>query len=74
MDKTQSRDYIQLGIACFLTLAGIVMLLMGIWLEPQGEISSSVLVAYGEVSSFAAAVLGIENFYRIKYRHGGNKD
>lgn len=35
------------------------MLFMGLWMPPRGEIHSSVLVAFGEVSTFAGALLGV---------------
>ncbi|KDS39087.1 hypothetical protein M092_1025 [Parabacteroides distasonis str. 3776 D15 iv] len=42
---------------------------MGLWMPPRGEIHSSVLVAFGEVSTFAGALLGVD----YKYRSGDKK-
>lgn len=44
---------IQLGVAVFLTLSGLVLVFCGFWVAPTGEIHNSVLVAYGEISTFA---------------------
>ena len=55
---------LQLVIATLLCLAGITLLFMGLWMPPRGEIHSSVLVAFGEVSTFAGALLGVDYKYR----------
>ena len=57
---------IQLYIAVTLCLSGIILLFLGFWVPPQGEIDSSVLVAFGEVSTFAGALFGVDYKYRDK--------
>lgn len=57
---------IQLYIAVMLCLSGIILLFLGFWVPPQGEIDSSVLVAFGEVSTFAGALFGVDYKYRDK--------
>ena len=57
---------IQLYVAVTLCLSGIVLLFLGFWIPPQGEIDSSVLVAFGEVSTFAGALFGVDYKYRDK--------
>ena len=57
---------IQLAMAIFLTVSGMAMLIIGLWLPPAGEIHSSVLVAYGEVSAFAGSLFGIDYGYKLK--------
>ena len=44
----RKRMNIQLGVAVFLTLSGLVLVFCGFWVAPTGEIHNSVLVAYGE--------------------------
>jgi len=56
----------QLIVALLLTIAGVVLLFLGFFLAPQGEIHHSVLVAFGEVSTFAGALFGVDYSYRIK--------
>ena len=41
------RVTVQLVIAVLLTLGGIVLLFSGFWVDPDGVIDSSVLVALG---------------------------
>ena len=51
---------LQLIIATLLCLTGITLLFLGFWIPPQGEIDPSVLVAFGETSTFAGALFGVE--------------
>lgn len=57
---------IQLVIACLVTLAGLVLIFCGFWVNPTGEIHNSVLVGFGEALSFAGALFGVD--YTYKYR------
>ncbi|MCQ2342158.1 MAG: hypothetical protein MJZ75_01505 [Paludibacteraceae bacterium] len=61
--KTQ---FIQLLIACIACTAGIVVIVLCIYIDPQGEIHSSVLVAYGETLTFAGSIIGVDYHYRYK--------
>lgn len=57
---------IQLMMATILCLAGITLLFMGFWCNPTGEIHNSVLIGFGEVSTFAGALFGVD--YKYKYK------
>lgn len=57
---------IQVIIACLLVLCGLTLLFMGFWSIPVGEISASVLTAFGEAGTFAGALLGIDYTYKFK--------
>lgn len=57
---------LQLGIATLLVTAGLILLYLGFWLPPEGEIHSSVLVAFGETSTFAGALFGVDYQYRSR--------
>ena len=57
---------LQLIMAILLTLSGIVLLFSGFWIDPEGEIDHTVLVAFGEVMTFAGALFGVDYSYRIK--------
>lgn len=47
----------------------------GFWVAPTGEIHNSVLVAYGEISTFAGALFGVDYTYRFKrYLNANNKE
>ncbi len=63
---------IQLTIAVLLTVAGIVLIFGSFWIDPPGEIHQSVLVAFGEMSTFAGALFGVDYTYKIKQQQ--NKD
>lgn len=56
----------QLLVATLLAVAGMVLLFMGFWCAPEGEIHQSVLIGFGEVSTFAGALFGVD--YSYKYR------
>ena len=60
------RITVQLIIAILLTVSGIVLLFSGFWVDPDGLIDSSVLVAFGEISTFAGALFGVDYSYKIK--------
>lgn len=47
------RLTVQLTMAVLLTMSGIVLLFCGFWIDPRGEVDNSVLVAFGEISTFA---------------------
>lgn len=58
---------------------GCALLMMGFWVSPVGSLDSSVLVAVGEVFTFAGSVLGISatyksNLNKLKEELKENKD
>ena len=57
---------IQLITAAILAVSGMIMLYCGMFIAPQGELHESVLVAFGEVATFAGALFGIDYTYRFK--------
>lgn len=62
---------IQLLTAILLTLSGIVLLFSSFWIDPEGLIDNSVLVAFGEISTFAGALFGVDYSYKIKIKGNG---
>lgn len=64
----------QLLIAVLLSLAGVVLLFMGFWCSPTGEIHNSVLVGFGEVSTFSGALFGVDYSYKYKYGKDGKRE
>lgn len=66
--KKRNREVfnLQLVMAVLLTMSGVVLLFSGFWVDPQGEIDGSVLVAFGEVMTFAGALFGVDYSYRVK--------
>lgn len=64
-DKAKKLN-IRLAIAVFLVIIGCALLIAGFIVPPLGVIDSSLLVAYGEVSTFAGSILGVD--YRYQYK------
>ena len=54
-----------------MSLGGLAMLFCGIYISPLGQIHESLLVAFGEVITFAGALFGIDYTYKI--RNYGNQ-
>lgn len=63
LDTLTQRDKIQFTISGALMFVGVVLLFVGMFVEPTGAIHQSVLVAFGEIATLAAAVLGIDAVY-----------
>ena len=64
---------IQLITAAILAVGGLVLLVCGVYIAPQGEIHESLLVGFGEVATFAGALFGIDYTYKFKQRHGNEQ-
>ena len=52
-----------------LILVGCGLLIAGFVVAPLGIIDTSVLTAFGEASTFAGALFGIDYTYKYKIRH-----
>lgn len=65
MDE-KSKLNLRLLVAVILTIVGSGLLIAGFTVPPLGIIHGSVLVAFGETSTFVAAVLGIDYTYKFK--------
>ena len=57
---------IQLITAAVLSIGGLALLFTGVLIEPQGQIHETLLVAFGEVATFAGSIMGIDYYYKIK--------
>jgi len=55
---------IQLITAAVLSLGGLVLLFCGVFIDPEGQIHESLLVAFGEVATFSGALMGIDYVYK----------
>ena len=69
MNKTP-ENIIQLIIAALVVIGGLVLLHVGIQIDPAGEIHETVLVAFGEAATFAGAIMGVD----YAYRHRGPRE
>ena len=70
----KSNANIQLITAAILAILGMVLLFCGIYIDPQGEIHETVLVAYGEVLTFSGSLMGIDYHYKQRNNDQSNTD
>lgn len=57
---------LQLIAAFVLSIGGLVLLFCGTFIDPQGQIHESLLVAFGETATFSGALFGIDYVYKKK--------
>jgi hypothetical protein len=57
---------LQLIAAFILSLGGLILLFCGTFIDPQGQIHESLLVAFGETATFSGALFGIDYIYKKK--------
>ena len=57
---------LQLIAALILSIGGLVLLFCGTFIDPQGQIHESLLVAFGETATFSGALFGIDYVYKKK--------
>ena len=55
---------LQLIAAFILSLGGLILLFCGVFIEPQGQIHESLLVAFGETATFSGSLFGIDYYYK----------
>lgn len=61
-----NKHTIQLISSILLVLFGCVLITLGFFFDPTGEIHPSVLTAFGEILTFAGAVIGVDYNYKYK--------
>lgn len=59
MKELSTKEKISYGLAVGTMISGLVLLFMSFLFPPEGEINSSVLYAFGEISLFVGSILGI---------------
>jgi len=62
----KDTHYIQLLIAAVVVIMGMILLYVGVSIDPKGEIHETVLVAFGEAATFAGSIMGIDYHYKNK--------
>ena len=55
---------LQLITATFLSFGGLALLFCGVFIDPEGQIHETLLVAFGEVATFSGALMGIDYVYK----------
>lgn len=61
-----TKRSVEFWLAVILIVAGVTLLFLGFYAVPIGEISASVLTAFGEIGTFSGSVMGIDYNYRYK--------
>lgn len=61
-----TKRSVEFWLAIILIIAGVTLLFLGFYAVPIGEISASVLTAFGEIGTFSGSVMGIDYNYRYK--------
>ena len=64
--RNMSKLNIQLLTAAILSFGGLILLFCGVFIDPEGQIHESLLVAFGEVATFSGALMGVDYVYRNK--------
>ena len=68
LTKTPMKERIlQLVTAAVLSIGGLVLLFVAMLIDPAGQIHDTLLIGFGEVATFAGAIMGVE----YSYRHRG---
>ncbi len=60
------KEETQLIVACLLVVLGAGLLIAGFTVPPVGIIDSSILIAFGEIATFAGSLFGIDYHYKYK--------
>lgn len=68
MGNSNNVEIIKLAMAVVIVMFGCAMITAGFCVPPLGVIDNSVLVAFGEILTFAGAVLGINYTYQFKVK------
>lgn len=70
MELHNHKQTLQLLAAALLIVVGCCLLIAGFIVPPPGEIHNSVLIAFGEILTFAGAVFGM----KYHYQYGDHTD
>ena len=62
----EQKITIQFWVGLFVVMVGLVLLFLGFYAVPIGEIAPSVLTAFGEIATFSGALIGVDYRYRFK--------
>ena len=65
----EEEETIQYGVAIAMIIFGMVLCMMGFWVSPIGEISTSVLGALGQILLLVGAIFQINLNWKSKENH-----
>ena len=70
----EEKHTLQLIMSVLLVVFGCLLILAGFIVKPTGEIHPSVLTAFGEILTFAGAVIGVDYNYKYKREQNNKED
>lgn len=73
-NKLKKRATLQLLLAIVLVVFGCALIVAAFLLPPLAEIHASVLTAFGEILTFAGAIIGVDYSYKKVELHKRNDD
>ena len=62
----ETKLSLQFILGVIVVVAGLVLLFLGLYAVPLGEIAPTVLTAFGEAATFSGALIGVD--YNYKFR------
>jgi hypothetical protein len=65
---------LQLITAAVLSVGGLILLFCGVFIDPEGQIHETLLVAFGEVATFSGALMGVDYVYRKRNNHNNGTE
>lgn len=73
MLKMEQRRF---WVGCILILVGIILIFLGFYEEPTGELSGSLLAATGEVFTLGGSFCGLDAYveYKVRKLNHNNND
>ena len=62
----EEKYTLQLIVAVVMVVFGCLLITASFFVDPRGEIHPSVLAAFGEILTFAGAIIGVDYNYKYK--------
>ena len=71
MLKIEQRRF---WVGCALIIVGVVLIFLGFYQEPVGELSGSLLAATGEIFTLGGSFCGLDAYVEYKIRKLNNNE
>jgi hypothetical protein len=70
MDYRETRNWVKLITGCLLFILGMVLVVLGFYAVPIGEVHTSIITILGIACTYAGAVLGFDFTFFKKFGNG----
>ena len=70
MDYRETRNWVKLVTGCLLFILGMVLVVLGFYAVPIGEVHTSIITILGIACTYAGAVLGFDFTLLKKFGNG----